>query len=145
MINGYLIRAATTISELEEHHMHKNYNGLPDNNVENFIIQEYLGIKDIHNKKICEGDYCKVRMPCSPIFSESNFIHIVAEIRYIEERAGFKLYWESDYEDSKMMNYEYIDIDENLNIEIIGNIYQSDPSILKKASKRDFKIDEILD
>lgn len=133
LISGDVIRASTIISECDEHHMHNGYDGYP-NNKKNFVLQQYLGIKDINGIGIYEGDYCKFYINDNGIIKR-----YVVEVIWSNICAGFKLFNPAQNEN------DFFDINPNPTLEVIGNIYQSNFYILLNAANRDFQIDEILE
>jgi uncharacterized phage protein (TIGR01671 family) len=152
LISSEVIRATAVISEIEEHHMHNDYGGM-----KNFELDQYIGIRDIRNREIYENDYVKVNMTSND-YSITNFLGL---IKYVEELASFtilyisadkpskdirKTLWNNDKllyckDDSEI---EPIRIDPLLKMEITGNLWQSDIEVVKQAYIRDTRIDDIL-
>ena len=154
LISSKVIRATAVISEIEEHHMHNDYVGM-----KNFELDQYIGIHDINNREIYENDYVKVNMTSNnENYSITNFLGLIS---YVEELAAFtilyisadkptkdirKILWNNDKllyceDDSEM---EPIRIDPLLKMEIIGNLWQSNIEVIKQAYLRDSRIDDII-
>lgn len=126
LLGGEVIRANSVISEISEHRMSNEYTG-----EQNFKLLQYIGIKDINKHPIYERDICVATLP-GPI-------KILASIDYDNESASFQLFYKTHDNESAS-----IPIDSEIILEIVGNIYESDIKLLKKAYNREFNIDDIL-
>lgn len=145
LLSGHLIRANSVISEIETHHMHNDYEDLLNRDEVNFELSQFIGIKDINDVEIFEEDYCRVSIPCSRMFNDNSCIKILAKVFYDDESCAFKLKWIDTTGEDREKYDDVLTIDEYLKLEVIGNRYQTDLDILKKALYRQDRIDEILE
>jgi hypothetical protein len=153
LISSDIIRATAVISEIEEHHMHNDYGGR-----KNFEIDQFIGVRDINKREIYENDYVKVNLLDD---SGNTITRFLAMVSYEEQLAAFTLsyiptddnskdirkrLWKSDslLHDESDSIMEPIRIDPLSQLEYYGNYWLNDIDIIVKAYNRDAKIDEIL-
>lgn len=153
LLSSEVIRATAVISEIEDYHMHNDYAG-----VKNFELDQFIGVRDVLNREIYENDYVKVSVNSDDGDVITKFLGIVEYseklasfiIRYISTDKKDKDIRKSLYKNSKLLFCEEdsiiepIRIDPLIKMEIIGNYWQTDIEILKQAYIRDSKIDDIL-
>ena len=81
-----------------------------------YELMQYTGLKDKNGKEIYEGDIVK------------NSINDILEVLWCDDRCGFEM--RGRYDKSHVIKQLDCDIIIDLNVEVIGNIYEN-PELLK--------------
>lgn len=88
----------------------------------NFILLQYTGVKDKNGKEIFEGDIVRL----SDEYNESSHITTVDF-----KGGGFIVVWDSAFYDNADMTTVEWAIDQDIEVEVIGNIYEH-PNLIEK-------------
>ena len=86
-------------------------------------LMQFTGLKDKNGKEIYEGDTAKVILPMGGFWGDIK-TYKIGFVKWNEDRCRFMVEWRWS------KNQHHIDLNCDLDIEVIGNIYEN-PELLK--------------
>jgi uncharacterized phage protein (TIGR01671 family) len=94
----------------------------------NFDILQFIGLNDKNKKPIHSGHICKVQLPMGGFWGNVK-TEKIGVVEYNKDICAFVIRWEWS------RNQHYIQLNCDLEIEIIGNIYENPELLLDLKTK----------